>query len=125
MMFRGATFLTVFAVLACSSRSFSQQTARQNAALSVVELQTANGVDFAAVAKAIGDARIVMLGEPWHGDGGAIRIRGELVKYLHQQHGFDVLVFEADFYALHRGWQRVKAKEDIRAFARDNIYPFW
>src|SRR5918999_3773876 len=54
------------------------------------------------LARAIGDARVIMLGEPWHGDGGAIRLRAELVKLLHQHLGFDVLAFEADFYSLYR-----------------------
>jgi erythromycin esterase-like protein len=29
-------------------------------------------------------------------------LRGELVKYLHEHHGFEVIVFESDFYAAHR-----------------------
>lgn len=62
--------------------------------------------DYAALDRAIGDARIVMLGEPWHGDGGAIAERARIVRHLHETRGFDVLVFEADFFALHRGWPR-------------------
>jgi erythromycin esterase-like protein len=75
--------------------------------------------------RAIGDARVVMLGEPWHGDGAAIRLRSELVQILHQKLGFDVLAFEADFYSLNRGWDAVRTGGDIRAMAQQNIYHFW
>lgn len=77
------------------------------------------------LSRAVGQARIVMLGEPWHGDGGAIRARAELVRLLHQHLGFDVLVLEADFYSLYRGWERARAGGDIGAMARENVYHFW
>jgi erythromycin esterase-like protein len=73
----------------------------------------------------IGDAQIVMLGEPWHGDGAAISLRGELVKYLHEKKGFDVLVFESDFFAVTHGWESVVRARHVGGFAADNIYPFW
>lgn len=78
-----------------------------------------------ALKTTIGDAQIVMLGEPWHGDGAAIRLRSELVRYLHEQLGFDVLVFESDFFAVSRGWEKALRTADIQGFAADNIYPFW
>ncbi|MFN8947735.1 MAG: hypothetical protein ACK5YG_08510, partial [Alphaproteobacteria bacterium] len=52
--------------------------------------------DLDHVLKAIGNARIVMIGEPWHGDGAAIALRARLVKRLHEKAGFDVLAFEND-----------------------------
>lgn len=73
----------------------------------------------------IGDARIVLLGEPWHGDGAAIRLKAELVEWLHRELGFDLLVFEADFYSLNRGWESVEAPDDVGEFAAANLYPFW
>jgi erythromycin esterase-like protein len=73
----------------------------------------------------IGDARIVLLGEPWHGDGAAIRLRAELVQWLHREMDFDVVAFESDFYSLNRGWQRVDSAADVHAFAAANLYPFW
>jgi len=66
-----------------------------------------------------------MIGEPWHGDGAAIRARAGLVRYLHEQLGFDVLAFEADFYSLNAGWPQVRAADDVAPFARDNVFPFW
>lgn len=75
--------------------------------------------------RGIGDSRIVLLGEPWHGDGGSIRLRGELVEYLHQELGFDLLVFEADFFSIFQGWQKLDDRNGIRDFASENIYTFW
>lgn len=78
-----------------------------------------------ALDRAIGDARIVMLGEPWHGDGAAIAERARIVRHLHETRGFDVLVFEADFFALHRGWEQARSSGGIGAMAADNVYSFW
>ncbi|MBW3570391.1 MAG: erythromycin esterase family protein [Gemmatimonadetes bacterium] len=78
-----------------------------------------------ALARAIGDARIVMLGEPWHGDGGAIRLRGEIVRFLHDSLGFDVLAFESDFFSTTHGWETEAAVRGAAGVAADNIYPFW
>lgn len=75
--------------------------------------------------RAVGGARIVMLGEPWHGDGAAIAARARLVEVLHREMGFDVLVLEADFYALHRAWEQAAAGRPFGELARDNVYAFW
>lgn len=77
------------------------------------------------LAKAIGDARLVMLGEPWHGDGGAIRVRSELVQLLHEHLGFNVIAFEADFYSLFRGWNQAGTSGELGGMAAENIYHFW
>jgi erythromycin esterase-like protein len=80
---------------------------------------------FAPLARAIGDARVVMLGEPWHGDGGAIRLRAEIVRYLHRHLGFTVLAFEGDFFSLVRGWSALESADQVRPFAADNLFRFW
>jgi len=92
-----------------------------------VDLGTPSALDpvgLARLGEAIGDARVVMLGEPWHGDGGAIRLIGQVVEYLHRQHGFDVLIFEADFYSLNHAWRQALSSGDVD-LARRNVWEFW
>ena len=54
--------------------------------------------DLKRLGEAIGDARVVLLGEASHGDGAALLAKGRLIKYLHQHKGFDVLVWKSSFY---------------------------
>ncbi len=41
---------------------------------------------------------MVLLGEQHHGDGATFQAKTRLVKYLHEQKGFNVLVWESDVY---------------------------
>ncbi|MEX2217159.1 MAG: erythromycin esterase family protein [Phycisphaerales bacterium] len=46
----------------------------------------------------IGEARIVQLGEQSHGDGACFLAKCRLVEFLHQEMGFDVLVWESGLF---------------------------
>ncbi len=54
--------------------------------------------DLQPLRNAVGDARVVMLGEQTHGDGAAFLLKTRVVMFLHAEMGFDVLVFESGLY---------------------------
>lgn len=81
--------------------------------------------DLEVIGDSIGDKKIVLLGEPNHGDGGAIQMKTRLVKYLHEKKGFDVLIFEADLFSIMFGMTNLIDTTKIKLMARENIYTCW
>ncbi|NML19559.1 erythromycin esterase family protein [Pseudoflavitalea sp. G-6-1-2] len=64
--------------------------------------------DLAGLQRAIGNARVVLLGEQTHGEGGTFLAKTRLIKFLHQQMGFDVLAFESGFYDCTKIWENTR-----------------
>jgi erythromycin esterase-like protein len=88
-----------------------------------------NAIDYSdleIIGKAIANASVVMIGEQDHGDAATFLAKTRLIKYLHEQKGFNVLAFESDFFSLNKGWDQLKKEKDlIASFLRLNIYPIW
>lgn len=74
--------------------------------------------DVARVAAAIGDRRIVLLGENGHGVAAFSAIKAELVRYLHEHLGFEVVAFESGFHECRRADARITT-QSLRATFHD------
>lgn len=90
-----------------------------------INFQFENDDDLKKIAQQIGQKRIVMLGEQSHGDGASFALKARLIKFLHKQMGFNVLVFEADFYSLYQASNNNIQPSDWHQIAQENIYAFW
>ncbi|HYW33367.1 MAG TPA: erythromycin esterase family protein [Gemmatimonas sp.] len=82
---------------------------RASVAIRTIDPADADFKDLEHLKKALGTARVVVLGEP-HNDGATLQAKARLIRFLHEQMGFDALVIEQDLLGV---------REDVRQLATE------
>ncbi|HYV91444.1 MAG TPA: erythromycin esterase family protein [Chitinophagales bacterium] len=81
--------------------------------------------DLQSLRQSIGDSKMVMLGEQSHGDGTTFEAKIRLIKFLHEQMGFDVIAFESGFYDCSKAWESFCNNENAQTAAAQGIFGIW
>ena len=75
--------------------------------------------DFSFLDEILQDKRIVMLGEQIHSDGTTFELKSQIIKYLHENHGYNVVLYEAGLYDM---WY-MDSQDTINP--QRGLYGFW
>ena len=75
--------------------------------------------DFSFLDDVLKDNRIVLLGEQLHSDGTAFEIKSQIIKYLHENLGYNVVLYEAGLYDI---WY-MDMQDTIKP--QMGLYNFW
>ena len=81
--------------------------------------------DLEFLTREIGAARVVMLGEPTHGEGNVLEAKIRLLRFLQQKMGFTTVAFESGFYDLHKAQQALEAGKSAEEALDNSVFPVW
>lgn len=72
------------------------------------------------------DKSIVMLGEATHIDGATFLGKSRLIKFLHKELGFNVIIYETGLYDTYNLWKKIKKTNDSNPkIFSEALYNFW
>lgn len=80
--------------------------------------------DLAPLKEMLKDARIVQLGENTHGDGACFAAKARLVRFLHEEMGFEVLAFESGLFECDRANELLR-KGDGDGAMKGSVFGIW
>ncbi|MBS1715162.1 MAG: erythromycin esterase family protein [Armatimonadetes bacterium] len=81
--------------------------------------------DKSILRNAVGGARVVFLGELTHGDGTSFEVKTELVKFFHDEMGFDALIWESGLYDCAEMDAELGGKKPLDDVARSGVFGHW
>jgi erythromycin esterase len=130
--FAAATALVVLVLAPVSAQNgnsawVSWASANHHRIATVQQLEVDTFADLQFFKPLLGDRRIVQLGESGHGVAEFNHAKVRLIKFLHQQMGFDVIAFESGLYECYAANEQVTRLPDMAAttLMRNCIFGVW
>lgn len=118
---RAAALIFAVSLGAANAASFVDPAIRPWTVTSVDPAQQDDS-DLKAFAQAVGDARVIALGEQTHGGREEFLLKTRLLKYLHEKLGFEVLLIESGFYDVGQLAARMDAGAKLDDIASGNLF---
>lgn len=119
---------TVLLLFTCILKTTAQSPSFTNIDQKCIDIGALNNRDFTSLTslkEQLKGVEIVLLGEQTHGDGTVFETKIKLIKYLHEEMGFDIIAFESGFYDLNTAWTAIQQGANADTAAAKNIFPIW
>jgi len=81
--------------------------------------------DFSFLKEELKNVQVVMLGERTHFDGNVFEMKTEIIKYLHQELGFNTIAFESGVYDVWKAQKNISNGEDTKIAFEKSLFPIW
>ncbi|SES83199.1 erythromycin esterase family protein [Hymenobacter actinosclerus] len=94
-------------------------------AIRTIDPADADFTDLEFLRQEIGGARVVMLGEPTHGEGNVTEAKIRLIRFLKERLGFTTVAFESGFYELNRAQQELEKGASAAEALDNSVFPVW
>lgn len=119
-------FLTALALLFLSNLGFSQEADLSELTIISLEDKTSqNPYDLESLRELFADKRIVLLGEQTHGDGATFDAKVELIKFLHDELGFDIVAFESPLYGIYKANKLSENIKNNHDLLNESVFGIW
>ncbi|MBF0575459.1 erythromycin esterase family protein [Dysgonomonas sp. GY617] len=93
-----------------------------------IDMLDTNNSDLAFLSSILKNNRIIFLGEQLHSDASAFRAKGRLIKYLHENLNYDIVLYEAglyDMWLMNEQLDHQTFKMDREKIPALGLYNFW
>lgn len=81
--------------------------------------------DFSFLKEELKNTQVVMLGEPTHYDGNVFEMKTKIIKYLHQEMGYNTIVFESGIYDVWKAQKNITNNENTRVAIENSLFTIW
>lgn len=84
-----------------------------------------NVEDFSFLKEELKDVQVIMIGEKSHNDGNVFEMKTKIVKYLHQEMGFNTIAFESGVYDVWKAQEDINNGENTKEAFEKSVFQIW
>ena len=81
--------------------------------------------DFSFLKEELKNVQVVMLGEKTHFDGNVFEVKTEIIKYLHQELGFNTIAFESGIYDVWKAQNSINNGGATNVALNKSLFSIW
>ncbi len=81
--------------------------------------------DFSFLKDELKNVQVVMLGEKTHFDGNVFEIKTKIIKYLHEEMGFNTIAFESGIYDVWMAQNEINKGINVQQALKNSLFSIW